>query len=179
MSKSVVAKRYAIALFELSQKNGETSSIRQELLELKKVYTGNEELGQLLGNPKLTMTKKTELLEAVFSKSNPLIKNTLFVLLKKKRMNEIVNLVDAFNTLANDAVGVAEAQVYSTLALTAEESEAISSTFAKKIGKQSLRFENIIDPTLIGGVRLQIGNRIFDSSISGKLDRLKKDLVGF
>ena len=52
--------------------------------------------------------------------------------------------------------------------------QAISSAFAAKVGKQSLRIENIIDPTLIGGIRLQIGNHIYDSSLSGKLERLKR-----
>ena len=62
--------------------------------------------------------------------------------------------------------------------LQKRKAQSISTTFAKKVGKQSLRIENIIDPTLIGGIRLQIGNRIYDSSLSGKLERLKKDLIG-
>ncbi len=73
--------------------------------------------------------------------------NTLFVLLDKKRMNEVVNFVDEFIAFANDAAGIAEAKVYSTRPLTADESQAISTAFAKKIGKQSLRIENIIDPS--------------------------------
>ena len=93
-------------------------------------------------------------------------------------MNETVQVVDEFNTLANDAAGVAEAKVYSTRPLTEKESDAISSVFAQKVGKQSLRIENIIDPSLIGGIRLQIGNRIYDSSLSTKLERLKLDLIG-
>ncbi len=51
------------------------------------------------------------------------------------------------------------------------------SAFAKKIGKQSLRINNIIDPALIGGIRLQIGNRIFDSSLANKLERLQRDML--
>ena len=70
----------------------------------------------------------------------------------------LFNLVNEFNAYANDAAGVAEAKVYSTRPLTADESQAISTAFAQKVGKQSLRIENIIDPSLIGGIRLQIGN---------------------
>ena len=81
-------------------------------------------------------------------------------------------------TFANDAAGVAEAKVYSTRPLTEEESQAISTAFAKKVGKQSLRIENIIDPTLIGGIRLQIGNRFTTAAVSAKLERLKRDLIG-
>ena len=178
MSKSVVAKRYAQALFELAQKNGQTGSVHEDLLELKKVFEDNKELEQMLSNPRLTIAKKKDLLTILFKEANPLIQNILFVLLDKKRINETVNVIDEFNVLANDAAGVAEAKVFSTRLLTADETTAISSAFAEKVGKLSLRIENVIDPSLIGGIRLQIGNRIYDSSLSGKLERLKKDLIG-
>ncbi|MHA6258997.1 F0F1 ATP synthase subunit delta [Sporosarcina sp. CAU 1771] len=178
MSKSVVAKRYAQALFQLAQKNEQTSSVQEELLEVKKVFENNKEIEQLLVNPSLTSTKKKELLSVLFKDANPLIQNTLFVLLDEKRINETVNVIDEFNSLAYDSVGVAEAKVYSTQLLSDDEKSAISSAFAAKVGKLSLRIENVIDPSLIGGIRLQIGNRIYDSSLSGKLERLKKDLIG-
>ena len=178
MSKSVVAKRYALALFELAQKDGQTGSVHEDLLELKKVFESNVELEQLLANPSLTITKKKDLLAILFKDANPLIQNILYVLLDKKRINETVNVIDEFNALANDAAGTTEAKVFSTRLLTADETAAISSAFAEKVGKLSLRIENVIDPSLIGGIRLQIGNRIYDSSLSGKLERLKKDLIG-
>ena len=53
-------------------------------------------------------------------------------MLDKKRMNEVVNLVDEFIAYANDAAGIAEAKVYSTRPLTADESQAISTAFAQK-----------------------------------------------
>ncbi len=178
MSQSVAAKRYALALFELAQKNGQTGPIQEDLHELKKVFQDNKELGQLLESPSLPLAKKKELIADVFKGANMLILNTLYVLLDRKRINEVIHLVNEFNVYANDAAGIAEAKVYSTRLLTADESQAISNAYAQKVGKQSLRIENIIDPTLIGGIRLQIGNKIYDSSVSGKLERLKRELIG-
>ena len=178
MSQSVVAQRYAQALFELAQKNGQTGPIQVELLELKKVFQTNKELGQLLESPRLKSAKKKELLADLFKGANQFILNTLFLMLDKKRINEVINLVDEFTAFTNEAAGIAEAKVYSTRPLTADESHAISTAFAKKIGMQALRIENIIDPSLIGGIRLQIGNNIYDSSVSAKLERLKQDLIG-
>ena len=77
-----------------------------------------------------------------------------------------------------NAQGVAEAKVYSTRELTEDERARISTVFSKNVGKQSLRIENIVDPSLLGGIRIQIGNRIYDSSLSTKLDRLKRNLIG-
>ncbi|WP_203248457.1 F0F1 ATP synthase subunit delta [Sporosarcina beigongshangi] len=178
MSQSIAAKRYALALFELAQQNGQITSIQEELQELKKVFQDNKGLGQLLESPKLPLAKKKELLTDLFKGANQLILNTLNVLLDGKRMNEVIHFVDEFNTFANDSAGVAEATVYSTLPLSDEISQSISNAFAQKVGKQSLKIDNIIDPALIGGVRLQIGNQIYDSSVSAKLERLKRDLIG-
>ena len=100
------------------------------------------------------------------------------VLLEKKRLNEINNVVDEVVIFVNDAAGIADATVYSTLPLTESESAAISATFARKGGRISLRINNINDPTLIGGIRVQIGNRIFDNSLVNKLERLKRDMIG-
>ena len=177
MSKSIVANRYAQALYELATEKGQTSIIQEELLEIKKAFLANQELGVLLENPRLPLAKKKEILATLFEGANLLIQNTLFVLLEKKRLNEIINFVDEFVNFVNDATGIADAKVYSTRPLTESESAAISSAFAKKIGKQSLRINNIIDPTLIGGIRLQIGNRIYDSSLANKLERLKRDML--
>ncbi|WP_262174342.1 F0F1 ATP synthase subunit delta [Saccharococcus sp. Marseille-Q5394] len=178
MSNSVVAKRYALALFELSQQHGQTGSIQEEMKELKKAFRDNKGLGELLDSPKLSSTKKKEIIANIFKGVNPLVLNALYVLLDAKRLNEVQNVFDEFLTLVDDAAGIAEAKVYSTRPLTEQETNALSATFAKKIGKHSLRIENIIDPSLIGGVRLQIGNQIYDSSLSAKLDKLQRKLIG-
>ncbi|WP_339251923.1 F0F1 ATP synthase subunit delta [Sporosarcina sp. FSL W8-0480] len=178
MSNSVVAERYASALFELALQQGLTATIQEELQELKKAFRDNEGLGQLLSSPKLSVAKKKELITDIFKGVNPIVMNTLFVLLDAKRLNEVENVCDEFHQLANDAAGVAEAKVYSTRPLTELETNSISAAFAKKVGKQSLRIENIIDPSLIGGIRLQIGNQIYDSSLSAKLEKLQRELIG-
>ena len=178
MSQSVVAERYATAVFELAQQHGQTASIQEELNELKQAFRDNKGLNELLTSPKLSTAKKKGVIQTVFNGVNPIIMNTLFVLVDAKRLDEVLNVFEQFHKLANDAAGIADAKVYSTIPLTEMETNSISSTFAQKIGKQSLRIENIIDPSLIGGIRLQIGNQIYDSSLSSKLGKLKRNLIG-
>ncbi|WOV88003.1 F0F1 ATP synthase subunit delta [Sporosarcina oncorhynchi] len=178
MSQSVVAERYATAVFELAQQHGQTASIQEELNELKQAFRDNKGLNELLTSPKLSAAKKKDVIKTVFNGVNPIVMNTLFVLVDAKRLDEVQNVFEQFHKLANDAAGIADAKVYSTIPLTEMETNSISSTFAQKIGKQSLRIENIIDPSLIGGIRLQIGNQIYDSSLSAKLSKLKRNLIG-
>lgn len=177
MSKSIVANRYALALFKAAKDKGQVENVQQELLEVQKVFQDNPKLAELLEIPRLSTAKKKDILAELFKDANPLIQNALFILLEKQRLYEILNFVDEFITIANDEKGVADAVVYSTQALTEDEKAGISSAFAKKIGKQSLHIQNIIDESLIGGIRIQIGNRIYDGSLSGKLNRLQRNLI--
>lgn len=178
MSQSTAAKRYAIALFQLAQQHNQLASIEEDLREVKVVFKENSELQAMLASPKLSLERKKELIRELFSKANPFVVNTLQVLLDRKRIDETVAVATEFEILSNEAQGIADAKVFSTRPLTDDERTAISTAFAHKVGKQSLRIENVIDPSILGGIRLQIGNRIFDSSISAKLDRLKKQLIG-
>lgn len=76
------------------------------------------------------------------------------------------------------ALGSAEATVYSTRELTDSEKNEISTAFAKLVGKEKLIIKNVIEPSLLGGVRVQIGNYIFDNTVANKLEGLKRTLVG-
>ena len=173
---SLVAERYALALFEVAQKHGSSLDIEHDLREVKKVFEMTPELYNLIVSPKLSAEKRRNLINEVFNEANPFVVNTLQLMAERKRLDEVGSLADEFVALSNDAQGIEDAKVYSTRPLTEEERASISSIFAKKIGKQSLRIENIIDPSLIGGLRLQIGNRIYDSSVSTKLSRLQRQL---
>lgn len=178
MSNSTVAKRYAQALFELAQQQQILAEVGADLAELKAVIHNSPELLTLLAVPKLSSERKKQLVAEVFANVHPVVLNTLYVLIDKKRIADISSLVDAYVVLAASAQGIAEATVFSTRELTDEERTSISTSFAQLVGKQALNITNVIDPSLLGGVRIQIGNHIYDSSIVSKLDRLKRELIG-
>ncbi|MDE3840311.1 F0F1 ATP synthase subunit delta [Bacillus methanolicus] len=178
MSSSAVAKRYALALFQLAKEHRLLDQMEQELRVVKEVIIQNNELKAVLKSPKLPNEKKKEILKEAFSSANTYVLNTLMILIDRHREDYIADMADHFIELVNDEKGIAEAKVYSVRPLTEAESEALSSVFASKVGKQSLRIENIIDSNLLGGIKLRIGNRIFDGSLRGKLERLERQLLG-
>lgn len=178
MSSSAVAKRYALALFQLAKEHRLLDQMEQELRVVKEVIIQNNELKAVLKSPKLPNEKKKEILKEAFSSANTYVLNTLMILIDRHREDYIADMADHFIELVNDEKGIAEAKVYSVRPLTEAESEALSSVFAAKVGKQSLRIENIIDSNLLGGIKLRIGNRIFDGSLRGKLERLERQLLG-
>ncbi|MFC4713081.1 F0F1 ATP synthase subunit delta [Planococcus dechangensis] len=175
---SQVAERYASALFQVAKEHNLSLEVEQDLREVRKVFEMTPELYQLIVSPKLSSEKRTNLINEVFQGANPYVINTLQLMAERRRMNEVSELTQAYIQLSNVEQGIEDAKVYSTRPLTEEEAASISTVFAKSIGKNSLRIENVIDPSLIGGLRLQIGNRIYDSSVSTKLARLQRQLIG-
>ncbi|PYF07542.1 F0F1 ATP synthase subunit delta [Ureibacillus chungkukjangi] len=175
---STIANRYAQALFQLALEKQAVAEVNVDLEELVKVIETTPELVSLLATPKFSIERKKQIVSEVFATANPMVVNTLELLIDKKRVNEIGNLAKSFKTLAAEAQGSAEATVYSTRALTDSEKDEISSSFGKLVGKEKLTITNIIEPSILGGVRVQIGNYIFDNTVASKLDNLKRTLVG-
>lgn len=178
MSNSMVAKRYALALFQLSKEKNLLAQVEEELRVVKEVLINSDDLNAVLESPKVSVAKKKEIIKDSFSKVNPFVMNTLMILIDRHRQDQMVEVADQFLELSNEEQGIAEAKVYSIRPLTEDESEALSTSFAAKVGKKSLRIENIVDPELLGGLKIRIGNRIFDGSLRGKLNRLERKLLG-
>ena len=177
MSQSTVAKRYAQALFEAANESKLLAEVGQDLAELSKVLADTPELLTLLSAPKVSVERKKQFIGEIFAGAQPVVINVLQLLVERKRFNEVVNVVEEFDRLSADSQGFARATVFSTRPLSEEERTEISAAFAKRVNKNSLAIDNVIDESLIGGIRVQIGNDIFDSSVKGKLARLQKALT--
>ena len=178
MIESTVAKRYAAALFELALSKQSLQEVGQDLKAINTAISSNEELVSVLNAPKIPTARKKEIVAQIFASANADVLNTVLLLLDKKRVTEIAGVEAAFQKLAADAQGYADATVYSTRELTDAEKEEVSSAFGKLVGKSKLNITNVIDASLIGGVRVQIGNYTYDSTVAAKLEGLKKVLVG-
>jgi F-type H+-transporting ATPase subunit delta len=177
MSSPVVAQRYALALFQLAKEKHLADKIDEELRTIKKVLTQNPGFIQLLRSPKLSLNEKRKLIRESFQKASAPVINTMMLLTDRHREDMILGVAEAYIDLLNEERGIAEAAVYSVRPLTADETKAISEVFAPKVGKTTLNIENIVDSNLLGGVKVRIGNRIFDGSLKGKLERLKRTLT--
>jgi F-type H+-transporting ATPase subunit delta len=177
MSNQLVAKRYASALFQIAKEQQILSTVEEELRVVKEVLQYNPDLKAVLKSSKLPIEKKKEIVKNAFTSVNHYVLNTVLILIERHREGEIVEVVNQFTELTNDELGIAEAEVTSIRPLSDAERDAISATFAAKIGKKSLRIENIVDSDLLGGVMLRIGNRIYDGSLRGKLSRLERKLL--
>lgn len=177
MSNEVAAKRYASALFQIALEKNSLQGFEEDLRVVKQVFRENPSLSAMLNHPKIQPAEKKNLIKTGFAAVEPSILNTLFLLIDRHRADVISHMADEFTRLSNQRSGTEDGIVYSVRILSKEELDELSKAFAAKIGKVSLRLENVIDQNLIGGVKIRIGNRIYDGSISGKLERIERTLV--
>ncbi|MES0856756.1 F0F1 ATP synthase subunit delta [Geobacillus sp. G4] len=178
MNQEVIAKRYASALFQIALEQGQLDRIEEDVRAVRQALAENGEFLSLLSYPKLSLDQKKALIREAFADVSTPVQNTLLLLLERHRFGLVPELAEQFLALVDDARGIAKAAAYSARPLTDEELRALSDVFAQKVGKQTLEIENIIDPELIGGVKLRIGNRIYDGSVSGQLERIRRQLIG-
>ncbi|MFP7286967.1 F0F1 ATP synthase subunit delta [Shouchella clausii] len=178
MSNKAVANRYAVALFELAEEKGQTDVFERELELVKEVFETTPQLETVLAQPGLAADKKQALLRDAFQAHlSPAVMNTINLLMERGRYSEIVGLAGEYKQLNDDKLGIAEATVFSVKALSDGEKNQIAAVFAPKAGKRELRIVNVVDSALIGGLKVRVGDRVFDGSIQGQLKRLEKQLV--
>ncbi|MRH43961.1 F0F1 ATP synthase subunit delta [Aquibacillus halophilus] len=177
MSKANVSKRYAEALFQLAQEKNKLDFLEPELLIVKEVFYNNKELNAFLKHPKVNSDKKKQLIDEAFKGFSSEVINTLKVLVDRNNEEAISSVVDHFIALVHDAKRIAEAKVYSIRELSDDEKKQLSDVFSKKLNLKTLTIDNHVDPTILGGIKLKIGNTIFDGTIKGKLERLERNIV--
>lgn len=173
---SAVAKRYARALFEVAKERGNIDAIEVDLKGIVDAVQTSAELTAFLTHPQVTVEAKKELLTSVFEgKIATESLHFLLVLIDNERDSDLAGIYSYFVTMANDERGIADAIVTTAKPLTTEEQAELARKFGASIGK-TLRVETVVDPSIMGGVVVQIGDRLYDGSIKSKLEHFAHQL---
>jgi F-type H+-transporting ATPase subunit delta len=171
-----VAKRYAKALFEAAKERDIVSRAEEELRAVVNAFDSNRELEKLIQHPAIDAGVKKGLLKQLFEgKVSDIVFNTLQLLIDRRREDIIGAVAMYYVDIANEALGQANAVVYTPFELSENELNLIKEKFGKISGK-TIRLSTVIDKSLLGGIQVRIGDRLYDGSLSGKLQRIEKVL---
>jgi F-type H+-transporting ATPase subunit delta len=175
--ESVIAEKYALALFEAARDKKNVAEMGRELKGLMQILTASPELTRLLTHPRLTSKEKLTALEAVLpQKPSELLGRFLALLLDKKRGAEIAAVTECFEKFQYAAEGKAPVRVLTATPLTPAQKEALVQKVAATFQvKPEIREE--VQPELLGGMVLILGDRRLDASVLGQLERLKQSLL--
>ena len=176
MKDTTVAARYAKALFIVTEKRGETA---RALGDLKAVYESlapGTPAGHLLASPQLKLTDKRAALQKTLE-GRALRSVAVFIdlLLRKKRLSELDTIVVEYEALVEKAQGVQRAVVTSAVPLNEAEETRLHRELERVTGKK-IQLTRTVDPALLGGAQVRIGDRLIDRSVATLLDRIAKQL---
>ena len=171
-----ITSRYAEALYSLKRDESKLLDAQSEVKELEKVFLENPDFIVLLDSSYKSIEEKTEIIDKTLVGVDEEIKNFLKIIVQNHRARYIVEIFNGFNSLVNEYRGVTEGLVYSTEKLSEDQLNKLNKTISS-IEKRPIELRNIIDPTLIGGVKVVINDHIYDGSVKHHINEMKSALL--
>ena len=171
---SNVGERYAQALFDLASDENRIAAVEADLKSLKAALAESRDLRLLVASPKFSSDEKGAALTAIARKAQLDVTTVKFLglLAANGRASVLPSVIAAFQALAAKARGAVSAQVTTALPLTATQSKGVAAALRLALGKDP-EIETRVDPAILGGIKVQVGSRLFDASLKSKLDSLK------
>ena len=171
-----LTSRYAQALFSLKRDSDKVEEAQKEIKELIKVIKDNPDFLTLLNAPYIDKEERIKIVDKVFTSVDEDIKNLIKIVIENNRALYLLQIFEDFNSLANEYRGVKEGLVYSAMPISDKEIEKITKTISE-IEKCPIELKNIIDPSLIGGVKVVINDHIYDGTIKHHIENMKLTLL--
>jgi F-type H+-transporting ATPase subunit delta len=174
--RTTSARRYAEAAFELAA-SGDAHERWAGELELAAGLLGDERVSRVLDNPSIPLREREELVVKLLDRrvGKPVV-NLVRLLARQGRAELLPAISREFQRLLNEKRGVIEAVVTSAKPLAPDDQEAVRKQVEKMTG-QKVELETQVDNSLIGGLTVRVGDRLFDASIRGRLERLRHELI--
>lgn len=178
MSNVIIAKRYAKALFNISEEQGKTDVLKKDLIGLTECIKGSEELRNVFLDPQVTSSSKEEIVKNILGKldASELSIQCLSYLLAKKRINILPEITDLFCEAYNVKENILDAEVTLASEMESKQIEEIKEKLSSVTGK-TVQVKVKKDPSIIGGMVVKIGSKLIDQSVRNQLDCLKQSIV--
>ncbi|MEK3733156.1 MULTISPECIES: F0F1 ATP synthase subunit delta [Paenibacillus] len=171
---TVAAKRYARALFEVAAQQQKGLEVEEELRAIVSAIEGDGDIQKFIATPNIPQSVKVNVLkQALEGKVSQPVLSTLELLLDKGRTELFAELLNSYVKIQGEALGFADAVVYSTYPLNDSEKEQVAAEFGT-VANKKIRVNNVVDKGLLGGLKVVIGDKLYDGSLAGKLERLEK-----
>ncbi len=177
ISREEIASRYSKALFAYAQDANSLDAVHEDMNVLLQVAKENPDMLRLLSDPIIRKNQKEEFLSSFSDKFSSETKNFLDFLLEYRRFESLTAIIEAFNTLYDEYKNIASGTAVSAIKLNEDELSRISQAYAKKYGFKELILTNKVDPSILGGIILKVGDRIIDGSIRTRLQQIREQLI--
>ena len=172
--QSVSVSRYANALFQLAKEAKVIDTVSNDLTSLEVTINSDVEILKFIQNPSIKKSLKVQFFNTVSQKLelSKLTENFIGLIIKKNRVHYILEMIRAFNYLLSELKGIKSANITSAYKLSDEEVSKIKMKLKDKFNSD-FNINLLTDSSLIGGLKIQVGSQMIDSSIKNQLNLLK------
>ena len=172
------SERYSRALFEVSQESSELDKVEDDVKIFQSLINSSLEIKNFIKDPTQNLSQQNKVSRLLaerlnFSKN---LKNFLLLLVEKRRIFFIQKIFDSFLKLCSKKRGEIKAQLISSRELSKTELDKISKDLSESMGS-ILKFDYKVDQELIGGIKLQLGSIMIDTSIRSKLKKYEQVMI--
>jgi F-type H+-transporting ATPase subunit delta len=172
---STIARPYAAALFQASTAADGAQLVAQ--LDTLAGIARDPGLRQFAADPKVSDEQVFGVVTGIAgSDLSPKLRNLLSTVINNGRLSVLPEIASQFRMLVNDRGGIADAQVVSAFPLDANQQAGLAKVLEKRFGRQ-LKVAVTVDPTLIGGVRVTVGDEVLDTSVVARLEQMRAALT--
>lgn len=173
-----VSNVYAEALLEAAEATGELDSISEEVASLGAVLRDQPQLKALLTAPSLNHADRRDLIDRVFKDNvSSVVYRFLRVVNDKHRLAALPGIVKAFSEMLAERQGIVEADVWVPTKLADDQLETVRERLARAFDAKQVVVHQYEDPSLIGGLKVRIGDTLIDGSVASQLRRLRRQMV--
>ena len=172
------SKSYALALYELAKENSELNKVEDGMNGIKALLNESSDFKEMILNPTVTKEEKNKVIIEMVNQYNfcQTLKKFLSFLTSKNRLFFLNKIIDSFLNLVSDSKGELKANLLSSKELSKAELEKIRNELSKDF-QSPIKIDYKYDPNLIGGLVIQVGSVMVDTSIKSKLRQLQKSMI--
>jgi len=173
------ARRYARALLEVALEQGSPDELRDELRQASDLLVEHPDLEAMLTHPALAVDRKQGIAKEIFGRlgAGDLVTRLAHLLIARGRVGLLPDIERAFAAAWNERRGVLSAEAVTADELTDAQQERLRSALTAASGR-GIELKTAVDPRVLGGVRVTMGGRIYDGTVRGRLQSLRRHLEG-
>ena len=172
------SERYSRALFEVANELNDLTKIESDVINFKTLMNSSIEFNNFLQDPTKSIEIQKNAINLLSEKLvlSKILNNFLLLLVEKRRIFFVKKIIDSFLSFCSKKRGEIKASLISSKELSQNELNEISNDLSKSIGLK-IKFDYKVDKSLIGGLKLQLGSFMIDTSLKNKLKKLEQTMV--
>lgn len=175
--KNEVAERYAAGLLELAKEEDKVEAYMEQVQLLEKTFKDNPDLSAFFLSVKVTKDEKRNLIDKVYGKCvDHMLVNFMKVIVDKGRATQLSAICRSFVEMCEEELGIVHATVVSARKLSQEDMNTIGNTLVSNSNKKII-LENVIDPRVIAGIKVIVGNTVTDITMKTKIENMRNTLL--